>query len=124
MALRDVITGPWSEMGDLACAALDLQLNLHSERLKDADEALKSGTNTLFDAAASKIAGSIGEESDVDADIRAITSLPLAIVSRAFGEAWELVPYTTLCAIKARQHLEATAGKLNEDILATDIDEW
>lgn len=86
MALPDVILGPWRDMGDLAGATIDLQLKVYSKGLKDTEEALKRGTNaSLFESAASKIAGNIGEEPDVDADIHAIASLPPAIVAQASG---------------------------------------
>lgn len=130
MALRDVITGPWTSLGELGCSALDLQLKLHEERRQDAEQRAQDSTasgpgGSLFEAAAAKIAGSIGDVgSDLEAEIQAITSLPPTVVSRAFGEGWERIPYTTLCGLLKRINSDGQSGSHSTGLLAVDVDEW
>lgn len=129
-ALRDVITGPWTSLGELGCSALDVQLRLHEERRQDAEQRTHDSSasgpgGSLFESAAAKIASSIGEVgSDLEAEIQAITSLPPTVVSRAFGEGWERIPYTTLCGLLNRVKSDGQSDAHNTGLLAVDIDEW
>lgn len=138
MALRDVIAGPWENLGELACLALDLQLKLYDERRQDAEQharaqhsgnAIGSSGDSLFEAAASKIVTSIGDgdsNADIEADIKAVTSLPPAVLARAFGETWERIPYVTLSGLlmKLKNDVNAPSNLESRGLLDIDVDEW
>ena len=111
-------------MGELASQALDLQLKLHKEAQEDLQERdARAEDFSLFDAAAAKIAGSIGN--DPDADLQAISSLPIHVLTRAFGETWERLSYPAFCSVIAKVRPEPNKPKTTDtDVFSIDIDEW
>lgn len=133
-----MIAGPWDNLGELGCLALDLQLKLYDEGLQDTEQraraqyggnSLGSSGDSLFEAAASKIATSIGDgdsNEDMEADIKAVTSLPPAVLARAFGETWERIPYVTLAGLlkKLKNDLTAKTDLESTGLLGVDVDEW
>lgn len=123
MSLRDTIAGSWSGAGELGCNALDLQLRLYEESRADAARRSTGLPNfSLFEAAAVKIAESIRGD-DPESDIRAIHSLPPAILARAFGEEWEKLPYSTFSAARDRL-LSNDLASLSGSLSSIDVDEW
>lgn len=130
------MTGPWDSLGELACLALDLQLKLYDERLQDTQQGAgtQSGNSTgsgdtLFEAAATKVAASIGEgdtTSDLDSDIQAVASLPPSVLARAFGESWERIPYITLCSLlkRLKNDVNNDASISYKGLFDVDVDEW
>lgn len=135
MALQDVFTGPWDNLGELACLALDLQLKLYEEYLQDKEQRTLSQYNnptgsgaSLFETAAAKAVASIGGggTEDLDADLEAFTSLPSSVLVRAFGESWEHISYVTLCGLLRRLENNPAheARPPSRSLLDIDIDEW
>lgn len=109
-------------MGELGCQVLDLQLKLHKEAQEDAKgRSTRTGGVSLFEAAAAKIAGSLGD--DPDADLRAINALPLPVLVRAFGETWERLSYPALCSAQARAVFQKSNSP-EANVFSMDIDEW
>lgn len=116
----------------MACAALDLQLKLHEEAVADADGRITtaeapapSARNvSLFEAAATKIAQSIGVDGgDPNSDLEAINALPAAVVARAFGSGWERLPYHAFCAAR-NQVASGGSGVSAENLFSVDVDDW
>ena len=109
-------------MGELGCQALDLQLRLYEEAQRHSGgRSARAEDLSLFEAAAAKVAGSLGD--DPDADLQAIKALPMPVLTRAFGENWERLSYPALCSAKAR----AASQKSNftaSDVFSIDTDEW
>lgn len=78
---------------------------------------------SLFDAAAKTIVDSIG--ADPDADVSAIETLPLSILSRAFGENWDRLPYSAFCAARSKAKVKDGASNASLDgLFSVDPDEW
>ncbi|KAF8319265.1 hypothetical protein DL93DRAFT_2164483 [Clavulina sp. PMI_390] len=117
--LHDVIIGEWEDVGDLACRALDSQIKRHEEATRDQELRVATSDLSLFESAAAKIANTLGD--DPEAELRAIDSLPLPIISRAFGEGWNRLPYTAFCAARSKD-FGNDAGP--SPFQSVDIDEW
>jgi hypothetical protein len=119
MALRDVIIGT---MGELGCQVLDLQLRLYKEAREDSERRdARTWDLPLFEAAAAKVAGSLGD--DPNADLQAINALPIPVLTRAFGETWERLSHPALCSAKAKAASQKS-NSTDPNVFSIDIDEW
>ncbi|KAF8319264.1 hypothetical protein DL93DRAFT_2164482 [Clavulina sp. PMI_390] len=117
--LNNIIAGDWEDVGDLACRALDSQIGKHEEAARDRELRVAASDLSLFESAAAKIANSIGD--DPEAELTAINSLPLPLISRAFGEGWDRLPYTAFCAARGKDPESETRLSAFRTI---DVDEW
>ncbi|KAF8319266.1 hypothetical protein DL93DRAFT_2094740 [Clavulina sp. PMI_390] len=117
--LHEVIIGEWEDVGDLACRALDSQIKKHEEAMREQELRVATSDLSLFESAAAKIANILGD--DPEAELRAIDSLPLPIISRAFGEGWDRLPYTAFCAARSKD-FGNDAGP--SPFQSVDPDEW
>lgn len=126
-SLRNVITGPdWTDDGELAIAAVQMQLATFADEQSSAAKRSQDIDGSLFDAVASKIAQSLGD--DPEEDIKAIMSLPQAVARRAIWK-WEKLPYSALCAARGAMSDEndgevSKRARRDSDAISSDVDEW
>lgn len=115
----------WSfQIGELAQKVVELQLSTFNEHAAKATvEATKA--DSLFDAAALKIAESIGD--DPEEDIKAIGSIPHTVVRRAIWR-WIKLPYPAFCALNNSLADEEPPNKRprteSDNEYLPDVDEW
>lgn len=114
----------WANAGDLAIAALDYQLEMYSRSRSTMKAAATSGTASLLETAAAKFLQVETIIQDPVSAIEAMSAMPESVIRRAFGENWELVPYTIVCIMRAKGLTVDLESAMVRSFLTQDIDEW